>query len=341
MKEKFKMNKGITLIALIITIIVLLILAAVSIKLVWNGGIITHAQIAANKTNKAITEEQSQLALLELKMGADDLIKKYPLHCKTSYKTIELLDTNVIDLYGYILEKLNAKYETLTLSQSIQASNIFYEIYDKEVQKYTNDDKLEEEWIKENFWNVLKGKVVDGDITFSEESVEGITLEQYNKLIQINMSFGIPNIENSALFHGIDKNGKNYLMITCRYGDEGGNVAEEINTEWATSFPGGVVPTDIITGTTVSDFSLFINLSEEQNEQLMKITKENINQIQLFKGTEEIKNKEDYLESIALSFIADNGSTAAFLCHNIFIINKQNGEIVYIDDNGKPNKAFL
>ena len=46
--NKQKSNKGITLIALIITIIILLILAVVSIRLVMNNGII-------NKAEKAVT----------------------------------------------------------------------------------------------------------------------------------------------------------------------------------------------------------------------------------------------------------------------------------------------
>lgn len=68
MKEKFGTNKGITLIALIITIIVLLILAMVSIKLVWDGGIITHAQNAVNAYNEAQTNELAQLKKLEEEM---------------------------------------------------------------------------------------------------------------------------------------------------------------------------------------------------------------------------------------------------------------------------------
>jgi len=43
MKENFKSNTGITLIALIITIIILVILAAVSIRAVYNMGIVGHA----------------------------------------------------------------------------------------------------------------------------------------------------------------------------------------------------------------------------------------------------------------------------------------------------------
>lgn len=53
-----KEKHGITLIALIITIIVLLILAMVSIKLIWNGGIIDHAK---NATSKYTIEQEKEL----------------------------------------------------------------------------------------------------------------------------------------------------------------------------------------------------------------------------------------------------------------------------------------
>lgn len=71
MKEKFKTNKGITLIALIITIIVLLILATVSIKLVWDGKIIDHANNAVTAYKTTETNELEQLNIL------DDQMKQY------------------------------------------------------------------------------------------------------------------------------------------------------------------------------------------------------------------------------------------------------------------------
>ena len=49
----FKGNKGITLVALIITIIVLLILAGVSITFALQGGILDNAKKAVNEYNNA------------------------------------------------------------------------------------------------------------------------------------------------------------------------------------------------------------------------------------------------------------------------------------------------
>ena len=66
-KEKFKNTKqrGITLIALVITIIVLLILAGVSIAmLTGDNGILTQATNAKERTDKATEEEKIQMAVL-------------------------------------------------------------------------------------------------------------------------------------------------------------------------------------------------------------------------------------------------------------------------------------
>mgnify|MGYP004659681087 FL=1 len=53
-----KEQKGITLIALVITIIVMLILVAVTITRAINGGLFEKAGDAAGKTNNALTQEQ-------------------------------------------------------------------------------------------------------------------------------------------------------------------------------------------------------------------------------------------------------------------------------------------
>lgn len=53
-----KSQKGITLIALVITIIVMLILVAVTITMAVNGGLFDFAKKAATDTNTAMQDEQ-------------------------------------------------------------------------------------------------------------------------------------------------------------------------------------------------------------------------------------------------------------------------------------------
>ena len=56
--ENLKTNKGITLIALVITIIVMLILVAVTISMAVNGGLFEYASNAGTQTNAAVDAEQ-------------------------------------------------------------------------------------------------------------------------------------------------------------------------------------------------------------------------------------------------------------------------------------------
>ena len=60
-KKKLRMEKGITLVALIITIIVLLILAVVTINAVKDDGIIRHAKNATSKYEEKADEENTIL----------------------------------------------------------------------------------------------------------------------------------------------------------------------------------------------------------------------------------------------------------------------------------------
>ena len=91
MKEIKKQTKGITLIALVITIIVLLILAGVSIAmLTGQNGILTQAQNASEQTEIASVKEQAQLDISnyvveKLKNGEDPTVN-------TPEKVQEILD---------------------------------------------------------------------------------------------------------------------------------------------------------------------------------------------------------------------------------------------------------
>ena len=61
--HKQKTNQGITLIALVITIIVLLILAGISISMaIGQNGIVTQAQNAVSSHDSATEAEQIKLA---------------------------------------------------------------------------------------------------------------------------------------------------------------------------------------------------------------------------------------------------------------------------------------
>ena len=70
MKKKLKTSKGITLVALVVTIVVLLILAGVSISLVLGeNGLITQAQEAKRKTKEASTNELAEMERMKTELA--------------------------------------------------------------------------------------------------------------------------------------------------------------------------------------------------------------------------------------------------------------------------------
>lgn len=92
MKTKFKNAKGITLIALVITIIVLLILAGVTIAtLTGNNGLLTKANHAKTETTEAGAKEQVQIATMG-SYGSDGKIDRDSL--KENLKNIKGLTYN-------------------------------------------------------------------------------------------------------------------------------------------------------------------------------------------------------------------------------------------------------
>ena len=108
MKINLKKNKGITLIALVITIIVLLILAGVSIAmLTGQNGILTQAQNASTQTEIAEAKEKAQMDIMawqseRLENGQDATLNDETVKTILTGKDYvkELKDTSFISVKG-------------------------------------------------------------------------------------------------------------------------------------------------------------------------------------------------------------------------------------------------
>ena len=108
MKTKIKQEKGITLIALVVTIVVLLILAGVSLNALFgNSGIIEKAKEAQNKMDKATENDQKQIGELTNWLdnqvngttGSDDNQTKLP-KISTLVGTVVDKNTKAEDAHG-------------------------------------------------------------------------------------------------------------------------------------------------------------------------------------------------------------------------------------------------
>lgn len=117
-------NRGITLITLIVTIIILLILAGVTLNLVAGSeGILSKATKAVNKNQIASLQEEVDLALIEL---------------KNNYYEAKYVDKNDItsgSFGAYVKEKLQSSEGLKTASGKVKLGD------SKETVNYTSDDE--------------------------------------------------------------------------------------------------------------------------------------------------------------------------------------------------------
>lgn len=117
-------NSAITLIALIITIIVLLILAGVTLNMIMGeNGIINKAQLAKEKNNEAQEEENRKLADLENTLNNYGTITNRDTNAYSNYSATEQVIGTWIDgkpIYRKIFLK---QYDTLT---SITSGTMIY-----------------------------------------------------------------------------------------------------------------------------------------------------------------------------------------------------------------------
>ncbi|MCI9063070.1 MAG: hypothetical protein HFJ17_00440 [Clostridia bacterium] len=127
MKIKLKNNKGITLIALVITIIVLLILAGVAISmLAGENGILRQAGKSKENTERATIEEKIQLAVLIARLNENNSI---------DYKTLN----DELDKIGYKDEDLKKIPAEIVINEKHYA--ISKDGNAKEIQWYYDSDK--------------------------------------------------------------------------------------------------------------------------------------------------------------------------------------------------------
>ncbi len=166
-KSKKKNNKGITLIALVITIIVLLILAGVSIAmLTGENGILTQAQNAKDKTDEAQEKEKIQLAI--------------------TASQLKNTDNNITTNYDNLKEELEEQFGTNFSLRDNKDDTFLITINNSQRMYYINEDgtvidnsnitKITSEGELINFKDeVKKGNSFDGkavilmnDITLSE-----------------------------------------------------------------------------------------------------------------------------------------------------------------------------
>ena len=150
-----KKNKGITLIALVITIIVMLILVVVTIRISTNGGLFDYAGKAARETNDAITDE-TDIANGKIKIGG------------ITYNSIEEY-INRSNLYG------------IKLKYKVEDSNILI-YFEDSYTDYLETNSLEASGDNRNAYEAyIKNKIANIASKKSTEEKENYIVEQCNE----------------------------------------------------------------------------------------------------------------------------------------------------------------
>ena len=140
-KEELKKGKGITMIALVVTIIVLLILAGVSISmLTGQNGILNRGAEAKDKAETAQTEEQKELADLEE-------LKKNPTGSgewkKQENNTFQNEEKKTVKIGEYVNYKCA---EGIDLSSDVEEKNMYTSVQDPSEQIVRLVDNEDMKW---------------------------------------------------------------------------------------------------------------------------------------------------------------------------------------------------
>ena len=155
-KGKMREKSGITLISLVVTIVILLILAGITIgTLTGNNGLLTRAQQAKNETEQAEKEEKEKLGDME------DTINEYTTGIEVQQVTDEnpgVLEGNGVETDPYIINSIEdlvffahdvtngnnyeGEYVSLGLSLDFKSNRSYVEPFRTDYGEYGYDGEL-------------------------------------------------------------------------------------------------------------------------------------------------------------------------------------------------------
>lgn len=238
-----KKENGITLIALVITIIVLLILAGVSIAiLTGENGILTQAQNAKNKTEEAAKQEEAALKELEEKIdGVAQVTDSEPGKLEgegtaENPYTISSIEDLVVFSHevtnGRTFKKEDGTKEYVQLAQSLdfQSDKSYVNPEREDYGTYGYNGKLKEVLNQTGFIpiGIIAGNPGEPYTKFSENSFCGNFDGKRNKIYNLKI---IQNIDlNQEVYVSIGMFTANFGTIE-NLGLEQGNISASIKSQ--------------------------------------------------------------------------------------------------------------
>ena len=221
-------KKGITLIALVVTIVVLLILAGVSISmLTGDNGIISKAKEAKKENNIGSVKEEINIAFSSIKTKAiskdyvitvNDIINsesEYALEKEIEFEWVDrnsnpaLIKKN--NIYCYIYDDLSFDVSETDETYAINANLENYTLSNSRT-RIVKDSQYQTQIIFNKFYQMNKITILQGDIditseVYNEEN-KTITINKMIDNIDINITSIIEKNNIEALVNKIDENCK-------------------------------------------------------------------------------------------------------------------------------------
>lgn len=218
-----KKNKGITLIALVITIIVLLILAGISIAtLTGKNGILSRASTAGEETKKAEYKEVLELIGNGLRpekalenLSAEEFIKRYKEEIE---KEIDKEQT---------LKRATVEERNETTLWVITSEKYVYEITENEVKFLGQQGQNPPLDLQEGDINFKLNPTnyTNGNVTV--ELIPVIEMEGYILQYSIDSGTSWKDYKTSII---VENNGVIHARLVNLLGEEGGTASKEIDT---------------------------------------------------------------------------------------------------------------
>ena len=239
--QYLKENHGITLVALVVTIVVLLILAGVSINLViGQNGLINRAKEAAKNTTLAslIDEVQTEIAAEQMKV-----------------KTMEFLNTNLKDVLDRYFENVPESY--YLKSDTVLKTKAEYGNYEIKLSEICSQNFSENETTDCTTYTDKNGNKAPVPTGFTVSAVEG------------------ENLVDKGLVIKEDSTGNEYVWIPCAM--DGSNKLQYQRTRWSVENDNG---TDAWKDElTLTDSNVTYLKTDTKNGINEEVAKEIVNQI--------------------------------------------------------------
>ena len=218
--KNFKRTKGITLIALVITIIILIILAGVSISLIIdNNGIASKAKEGAESYKESSAKERVELLIYDYKMDTIDKTTTFKdrMESKGAENFEEVSDYYILDMNGYSFTIDKETLKIVEMQQAItrpEVSNVTLRLESNPSQEPAANSLNEGDKIIINF----DANLVGGQITNISPAVP-YTTNGIERKITFNVN-GIIDGKSTKRIVTIDTSDKYKVDITISLSNE-------------------------------------------------------------------------------------------------------------------------